>query len=78
MRIEQISLQFFPESEERLWPESRRSTGSLFQAEGADMANARGPIVKVCDLGTNNAPVAAERSCERSAIALTGVKKRAR
>ena len=42
------------------------------------MAKARGPIVEVCDLGTNNTPAAADRSCERPAIALTGVKKRAR
>ena len=44
-------------------------------SRGADIAKARGPIVKVCDLGTNNTPVDAERSCERPAIALTGVKK---
>ena len=56
-----------------------RSTGRLFQADGEEMAKARGPIiVEVCDLGTNNAPAAADCSCERPAIALTGVKKRAR
>ena len=38
----------------RLWLGSRRSAGSLFQAEGSDIAKARVPIVKVCDLGTNN------------------------
>ena len=39
---------------------SRRSAGSLFQADGAEIAKARGPIVKVCDVSTNNR--------ERSAI----------
>ena len=42
------------------------------------MANARGPIVDVCDLGTNNVAVMAERICERPTIELTGVKYRTR
>ena len=47
-------------------------------SRGEEMAKAHGPIVEVCDLGTNNTPAAADRSCEHPAIALTGVKKRAR
>ena len=39
-----------------------------------EMANARGSIVKVCDLGRNNASVAADRRCEHLAMALTGMK----
>ena len=34
------------------------------------MAKARGPIVDVCDLGTNKVPVTAERRCERPTIEL--------
>ena len=37
-------------------------------------ANARGPIVKVFVLGTDNLPVAADRRCEPPAMALIGVK----
>ena len=40
------------------------------------MAKARGPIVEVCDLGTNNTPAAADRSCERPAIYIRLVLKR--
>ena len=50
----------------------------MFQADGEETANARGPIVDVSDLGTNTVPVTAERRCERPTIELTGVKYRIR
>ena len=76
-RIERISLESTSESQ-KLSPGSRRSTGRLFHADGEEMANARGPIVDVCDLGTNNVTVMAERRCERPTIELIGVKYRTR
>ena len=33
-----------------------------------EMPKPRGLIVEVCDLGTNNTPVAADRRCERPSI----------
>ena len=38
-----------------------RLTGRQFQADGDDIANARGPIVEVFVLGRNNRPDAADR-----------------
>ena len=48
--------------------------GGSFQAVGDEIANALGPIVEVFALGTVNRPDAADRRCERPAMALTGVK----
>ena len=53
---------------------SRRPVGRLFHAAGEETVNARGPIVTVQVRGTRSNPAAADRSCERPSIELTGVK----
>ena len=59
-------------------PGSRISTGRLFHAAGDETANAWRPIVTVQVRGTRSSPAAAERSCERPSIELTGVRYPAR
>ena len=53
---------------------SRRAAGRPFHAAGEETANARGPIVTVQVRGTRSNPAAADQSCERPSIELTGVK----
>ena len=48
--------------------------GGSSKVVGDEIANALGPIVEVFVLGTDNRSDAADRRCERPAMALTGVK----